>query len=107
MHGRLPLWGGCVDGNQHQLEPLALAGVAGFKYFLIYPGCDGFTAIDRANLERALPHIVRTGLPLLVHAELEPSITAAVAHLNATGADWRKYSTDEPHGTIEATVRRT
>jgi allantoinase len=87
------LWGGCVDGNQHQLEPLALAGVAGFKCFLIYPGCDGFTAIDRANLERALPHIVRTGLPLLVHAELEPSITAAVAHLNATGADWRKYST--------------
>lgn len=87
------LWGGCVDGNQHQLEPLALAGVAGFKSFLIYPGCDGFTAIDRANLERALPHIVRTGLPLLVHAELAPSINAAVAHLNATGADWRKYAT--------------
>jgi allantoinase len=86
-------WGGCVDGNQHQIEPLALAGVAGFKSFLIYPGCDGFTAIDRENLRRALPHIVRTGLPLLVHAELEPSITAAVAHLNATGADWRRYST--------------
>ena len=86
-------WGGCVDGNQHHLEPLALAGVAGFKSFLIYPGCDGFTAIDRANLERAIPHIARTGLPLLVHAELEPSINAAVAHLNATGADWRLYST--------------
>jgi allantoinase len=86
-------WGGCVDGNQHALEPLALAGVAGFKSFLIYPGCDGFTSIDRANLERALPHIVRTGLPLLVHAELEPSISAAVARLNATGADWRKYAT--------------
>jgi allantoinase len=87
------LWGGCVDGNQQQLEPLALAGVAGFKSFLIYPGCDGFTSIDRANLELALPHIVRTGLPLLVHAELEPSISAAVAQLNATGADWRKYAT--------------
>jgi allantoinase len=86
-------WGGCVDDNQHHLEPLALAGVAGFKSFLIYPGCDGFTAIDRANLERAIPHIARTGLPLLVHAELEPSISAAVAHLNATGADWRKYET--------------
>jgi allantoinase len=86
-------WGGCVDGNQHHLEPLALAGVAGFKSFLIYPGCDGFTAIDRANLERAIPHIARTGLPLLVHAELEPSINAAVAHLNATGADWREYAT--------------
>jgi allantoinase len=86
-------WGGCVDGNQHHLEPLALAGVAGFKSFLIYPGCDGFTAIDRANLERAIPHIVRAGLPLLVHAELDPSINAAVAHLNATGADWRRYET--------------
>jgi allantoinase len=86
-------WGGCVDGNQHHLEPLALAGVAGFKSFLIYPGCDGFTAIDRANLERAIPHIARTGLPLLVHAELEPAISAAVAQLNATGADWREYAT--------------
>jgi allantoinase len=87
------LWGGCVDGNQHHLEPLALAGVPGFKSFLIYPGCDGFTAIDRSNLEQALPHIVRTGLPLLVHAELESSINNAVAHLNAAGADWRSYAT--------------
>jgi allantoinase len=87
------LWGGCVDGNQHELERLALAGVAGFKSFLIYPGCDGFTAIDIANLELAAPHLARTGLPLLVHAELEPSINAAITHLNKSGADWRKYAT--------------
>jgi allantoinase len=87
------LWGGCVDGNQQELEPLAAAGVPGFKSFLIYPGCDGFTAIDKENLVRALPHLVRTGLPLLVHAELEPSINAAVARLNETGADWRRYAT--------------
>jgi allantoinase len=87
------LWGGAVDGNQHQLESLARAGVAGFKCFLIYPGCDGFTEIDRKNLELALPHIARTGLPLLVHAELAPQIDASVARLNAKGADWRKYAT--------------
>jgi allantoinase len=87
------LWGGCVDGNQHELEPLALAGVAGFKSFLIYPGCDGFTEIDRENLELAAPHIARTGLPLLVHAELAPSIDAAVAYLNGSGANWRRYAT--------------
>src|ERR1700733_8243515 len=86
------LWGGAVDGNQAELEPLALAGVTGFKCFLIYPGCDGFTAIDRANLERAIPHIARTGLPLLVHAELEPAISAAAAQLNATGADRREVA---------------
>ena len=87
------LWGGCVDGNQAELEPLALAGVPGFKSFLIYPGCDGFTAIDRENLELALPHIARTGLPLLVHAELEGPINSAYAELERSGADWRKYAT--------------
>jgi allantoinase len=87
------LWGGCVDGNQGELEPLALAGVPGYKSFLIYPGCDGFTAIDRENLELALPHIARTGLPLLVHAELEASINAANIQLERSGADWRKYAT--------------
>ena len=87
------LWGGAVDGNQEALEPLARAGVAGYKCFLIYPGCDGFTEIDRANLELAVPHIARTGLPLLVHAELAAPIDAAVARLNAEGADWRRYAT--------------
>jgi allantoinase len=87
------LWGGCVDGNQNHLEPLARAGVPGFKAFLIYPGCDGFAAIDRHNLERALPHIAATGLPLLVHAELDPTIQAANKHLNATGANWQLYAT--------------
>jgi allantoinase len=87
------LWGGAVDGNQYELEPLALEGVAGFKCFLIYPGCDGFTEIDRANLELAVPHIARTGLPLLVHAELAGPVDAAVARLNASEADWRKYAT--------------
>ncbi len=79
MHVDCALWGGAVDGNQHELEPLARAGVPGFKCFLIYPGCDGFTTIDRANLERALPAHRRTGLPLLVHAELAAPIDAAVA----------------------------
>ncbi len=87
------LWGGAVDGNQQELEPLALEGVAGFKCFLIYPGCDGFTEIDRANLELAVPHIAGTGLPLLVHAELAGPVDAAVARLNASGADWRRYVT--------------
>jgi allantoinase len=87
------LWGGAVDGNQYELEPLALEGVAGFKCFLIYPGCDGFTEIDRANLELAVPHIARTGLPLLVHAEVAGPVDAAVTRLNACEADWHKYAT--------------
>ncbi|ADV84230.1 allantoinase AllB [Terriglobus saanensis] len=84
-------WGGAVDGNQEHILPLARAGVLGYKCFLVYPGCDGFTSIDAENLERALPAIAESGLPLLVHAELQGPIDAACARLH--GADWRKYAT--------------
>ena len=86
-------WGGAVADNQADLLPLARAGVPGFKCFLIYPGCDGFTMIDREQLERALPAIAESGRPLLVHAELAEPIDHAAALLNRTGADWRRYST--------------
>ena len=84
-------WGGAVADNQADILPLACAGVPGFKCFLIYPGCDGFTMIDREQLERALPAIAQSGLPLLVHAELAGSIDAAVERLRE--ADWRRFST--------------
>ena len=84
-------WGGAVADNQQHILPLARAGVPGFKCFLIYPGCDGFTMIDRAQLEAALPAIAASGLPLLVHAELAGPIEAATALL--ADADWREYST--------------
>jgi allantoinase len=84
-------WGGAVADNQQHLLPLAEAGVPGFKCFLIYPGCDGFTMIDQQQLEAALPHIAQSGLPLLVHAELAGPIDAATLALH--GADWRSYAT--------------
>jgi allantoinase len=84
-------WGGAVADTQAHILPLAEAGVPGYKCFLIYPGCDGFTMIDQQQLEASLPAIAQTGLPLLVHAELAPPIEAATAAL--ANADWRKYST--------------
>ena len=84
-------WGGAVADNQQHLLPLAAAGVPGFKCFLIYPGCDGFTMIDQQQLEATLPHIAHTGLPLLVHAELAPPIEHATHLLR--DADWRSYAT--------------
>jgi len=86
-------WGGAVADNQAHLLPLARAGVPGYKCFLIYPGCDGFTMIDQQQLEAALPAIAESGLPLLVHAELAGPIDEAVAQLRESGADWRKYET--------------
>jgi allantoinase len=84
-------WGGAVADNQHHILPLARAGVLGFKCFLIYPGCDGFTMIDQQQLEAALPSIAESGLPLLVHAELARPIDVATENLR--DADWRSYAT--------------
>jgi allantoinase len=84
-------WGGVAGDNTEHIESLARAGVKGFKCFLIYPGCEGFEMVTLEQLERALPHVVRSGLPLLVHAELAKPIEAATATLD--GADWRRYGT--------------
>ena len=86
-------WGGAVADNQAHILPLARVGVRGYKCFLIYPGCDGFTMIDREQLERSLPAIAESGLPLLVHAELAEPIESATSALNASNADWRSYAT--------------
>jgi allantoinase len=84
-------WGGVVRDNQNHIEALADAGVRGFKCFLVNPGIDGFTMVTEQQLRVALPHVARTGLPLLVHAELPGPIDRATDAL-AT-ADWNCYST--------------
>src|SRR5258708_3176357 len=84
-------WGGVVSDNQEQIESLAAAGVPGFKCFLIHPGIDGFTMVTEQELRAALPHVARTGLPLLVHAELPGPVDAATQGL--AGTDWSKYAT--------------
>src|ERR1700675_1998694 len=84
-------WGGVVHDNQNHIEALAAAGVPGFKCFLINPGIDGFTMVTEQQLRTALPHVARTGLPLLAHAELPAPIDAATANL--ANADWSLYET--------------
>jgi len=84
-------WGGVVSDNQEEIEALGAAGVPGFKCFLIHPGIDGFTMVTEAELRAALPHVARTGLPLLVHAELPGPVDQATGRLR--DEDWRRYST--------------
>ncbi|HEY2547487.1 MAG TPA: allantoinase AllB [Candidatus Acidoferrum sp.] len=86
-------WGGVVADNQQNIEPLAQAGVPGFKCFLVHPGIDGFTMVTEPQLRAALPHVARTGLPLLIHAELPPAIDSATARLANANADWSLYDT--------------
>jgi allantoinase len=84
-------WGGVVADNQCEIEALASAGVPGFKCFLVHPGIEGFTMVTEPQLRAALPHVARTGLPLLVHAELPGPIDSATDEL--AKANWSRYAT--------------
>lgn len=84
-------WGGIVHHNQDQIEPLAKAGVRGFKCFLVHPGIEEFTLVSEQDLRKALPLVARTGLPLLVHAELPGPIDSATRQLPPE--NWTRYST--------------
>jgi len=86
-------WGGVVRGNAESLLPLARAGVAGFKCFLIDSGIDGFASVDEGDLRTALETLRGTGLPLLAHAEAPGPVKTSTNALNANGADWHSYST--------------
>jgi allantoinase len=81
-------WGGLTGLNQAHIVPLSQAGVSGFKCFLVDPGCPGLTMISEQELEAALPTLARTGLPLLVHAELAEHLSPG-----DDSDDWFEYST--------------
>jgi len=72
------LWGGLVPGNVDELSGLVADGVAGFKAFLCHSGIDDFPAVERADLERAMPILKGLGVPLLFHAELESEVPVDV-----------------------------
>lgn len=68
-------WGGIVPANARdarELEGMAADGVTGFKCFLTHSGLDEFPNATREDLEAAMPVLASLGLPLIVHAELEP-----------------------------------
>jgi allantoinase len=84
-------WGGVVPGNHDEIQPLADAGVRGFKCFLVHPGIEEFQMVTDRDLKSSLPRVARTGLPLLVHAEVPGPIDEATRRLQ--DQDWRRYST--------------
>jgi allantoinase len=81
-------WGGVVPGNVAELEPLARAGVLGFKAFLSPSGVAEFTHVGDADLQEAMPVLAAIGLPLLVHAEWPALLRAA-----DPGANPRRHAT--------------
>ena len=75
-HVDVGFWGGVVPGNLDALEPLAQAGVLGFKCFLSPSGVDEFAHVAENDLCEALPVLAGLGLPLLAHAELPARLRA-------------------------------
>ena len=67
-------YGGLIPGNLNDIEPLAKAGVLGFKTFMSHSGIDEFPKITEENIRKALPILAQHGISLLVHAELENCI---------------------------------
>ena len=68
-HVDVGFWGGVVPGNARDLEPLARAGVFGFKCFLSPSGVDEFQHIGERDLRAAVPITGALRIPLLAHAE--------------------------------------
>lgn len=96
-------WGGVVPGNAGELESMVRDNVPGFKCFLIESGVPEFEYSREKDLLTAMPVLARLGVPLLVHAELDPddksesSAYGGVAGTlpnvkNEAAGDQRKYT---------------
>lgn len=82
-------WGGAIPGNLRDLQPLAEAGVLGFKAFLVPSGIDEFPAVSVADLEQVMDRLAALDTVLLAHAELPGPIARAARN----GGDPRRYAT--------------
>jgi allantoinase len=82
-------WGGVVPGNTDRLEPLAHAGLRGFKCFLVPSGIDEFAPVTAQDLRPAMRRLAELGAVLLVHAELPGPIERAARA--AGNGDPRRY----------------
>src|SRR6266568_2391075 len=92
-HVDVGFWGGVIPGNTAELEPLARAGVTGFKCFLADSGSPDFPPVDARQLTGALHVLARLGRPLLVHAE---SARAAAAIGAYAGRRYAGYLASRP-----------
>ncbi|WP_322902901.1 allantoinase [Paenibacillus campi] len=103
-------WGGLVPGKLEHLEPLAQAGVCGFKAFMSAPGDpdeEAFRNVDDETLLEGMRRIARTGHVLALHAEYEPLVAqltaACLAEQRTSAAD---YSASRPIAAEVAAVRQ-
>lgn len=91
-------WGGVVPGNGAELEPMAEAGVAGFKCFLAESGSADFPPVSPAQLTEALAILARLDRPLLVHAESAEAAAALPGAEGTGGTSYAGYLSAHPRG---------
>ena len=76
-HVDVGFWGGVVPGNLAELEPMAAAGVLGFKAFMVDSGVPEFAAVGEDELGAAMAALARLDALTIVHAEAPEAIAAA------------------------------
>ena len=64
-------WGGVVPDSLDDLAALIDAGVLGVKSFTIHSGIDDFPMVEEAHLRQAIRILAPSGVPYLIHAELD------------------------------------
>ncbi|EFM09307.1 allantoinase [Paenibacillus curdlanolyticus YK9] len=104
------LWGGLMPGFLDQIEPLAEAGVIGFKAFMSSPGTTeegDFREVDDLLLLRGMARIAPTGRLLALHAESESIVSALADEMRNEGlVDARSYAMTRPVWAERDAVRR-
>jgi allantoinase len=85
-------WGGVVPGNTAELARMLVAGVVGFKCFLVPSGVDEFPHVTEEDLREAMPELTRLGALLIVHAELPGPITTS----SVASADYQRFLASRP-----------
>ncbi len=79
------LWGALIPGNENDLEPLAEAGVIGFKAFMSDSGIDEFPSADAAVLRAGMKRAAACGRLVAVHAEDRATTRRLAAEAQAAG----------------------
>lgn len=88
-------WGGIVPENAADLMPLIEEGVLGIKAFLTHSGIDEFPNVTEEDLIKAIPALLKSGIPLLAHAELDAENPDAYL-LENSPTSYRAYLRSRP-----------
>ncbi|WP_022893052.1 allantoinase AllB [Agromyces subbeticus] len=100
-HVDVGFWGGYVPGSLDELEPLARAGVFGFKCFLLHSGVDEFPAVTADELEAAMEVLAGLDSLLIVHAE-DARIIDEAPHPHST--DYGDFLASRPRAAEDAAI---